>query len=208
MAGSDKPCSYSYSNSMSDLNPLAPPKCVEMLAGSAWRDGLLLVMTRNARLPNRCVFCNVTAIKHYRVILLGCEGGLFHRLRCLFVPKMGLCRTHYWQWTVRVLLWYPWLAVLFVLLGVVARLVGVYPPANPSNSDLFWAAVICLASLALAVWLLINALRTACFAMVRRAEGQFVWLSGVHGDLLAGLPQFPWTKATMKLRNDASGFSI
>jgi hypothetical protein len=49
--------------------------------------------------------------------------------------------------------------------------------------------------MALTVWLLVHLLNAVCFAMVRRAEGPFFWLSGVHRDVLAGLPQFQGTEA-------------
>jgi hypothetical protein len=47
---------------MNEFNPYAPPKAeiiLEPYEGGVWRDGALLIMTKDAELPDHCLKCNL-----------------------------------------------------------------------------------------------------------------------------------------------------
>jgi hypothetical protein len=173
-----------------------------------WRDGALLVVKKGEKFPDRCVKSNQPA-RGRRVRQEAAVGSAFPLLLLLhFVnPVAGF------------------LAAAFSGERTIAFKVGLGDKWHRKRRRAFWVAGgIIIASLAafgygvnfmggeLAIWLipvgllttvggLFYGLNASTLVVARRITKDYVWLSGVHPDFLADLPNWPG-----ELWADVSGF--
>jgi hypothetical protein len=160
-------------------------------AGGAWRDGKLMVASKGASLPDRCVKCNMPAngLKLTRKLywhppayyLLICAGVLLYAIIALIVRKttvidFGICQEHKSKRKRN-------LIIAWSLLGVSILLFFIGAAADEGT----------VAGLGLPVFFgsLIFAIVAAQFVTPRKmnADG-LVWLKGVNAQYLEQLPPY------------------
>ncbi len=190
---------------MPELNPYEPPKCSSMQEVGAWRDGLTLVMTRDAWLPDLCIGCGVPSTKRCGIILLAWERGLVHRLRHLLMPTVSLCRGCRLRWLVALCLGLIVAVADIGLLVFAVSLDGMFNSVSPTIGELDCSVAICSLCLVIVTCDVFYVFWAGSFALVRRRDGPFVWLGGVNSTLLAALPQFKGTESEMHLDNGIRG---
>ncbi len=195
---------------MAEFNPFASPAyggspfqtgavpdlVIEEHAG-LWREGSLLVMHRNARLPDRCVKSNQPAHgrlrrklqwHHPAIYLLILVALLIYVIVAIVMTKratiyIGLSE----EWFVRrrraiATAWLMALAGIGSFVGGIA-LVDQHPQAG-------WLILLGLVLvLAGAVWGIVK----ATLVTPKRITDEHIWLKGVHPDFLAELPRLPNT---------------
>ncbi|MCP4190842.1 MAG: MHS family MFS transporter [Planctomycetaceae bacterium] len=192
---------------MTDSNPYKSPLTADGVAEidlghvttlGVWRDGNLLVMAKNADLPQRCLKTNGPAspipIKHrlswhhpliYLPLLMGILPGLvlYVFLVIVFVKKA----------TVEIWLSDQWKAVrrrrmfiagLFATVGIIICLVGGLLMISTSP---WWTFGLILGVLVL-FGSAIYGLQSASVISPKRITNSHVWLKGVHPDYLDDLP--------------------
>ena len=160
-------------------------------SGGAWREGKLMVASKGAMLPDRCVKCNTPAngLKLTRKLywhppayyLLICAGALFYVIVALIVRKtttidFGICLQHKNKRKRN-------LAIAWILVGVSMAMFIIGIAANEGS----------ITALGLPVFLaaLIFAIVAAQFVTPRKmnADG-LVWLKGVNAQYLEQLPPY------------------
>jgi hypothetical protein len=191
------PSVFARSGSMND-NPYAAPQPSTHVAQStdtpgAWRSGKMLVVNRQAVLPDRCVRCNAPA-EGYRkrkvfswfppllalTLLLGFIPFLFIVL--IASKKMpiryGVCAAHVRQRRN---------TMLFAWLGAIASFVimigGAVLPGN--------AALVSLLGLVSLIVAILYGMFASRHLTPKRIDKQHAWLLGVSPDYLSSLPEFP-----------------
>jgi hypothetical protein len=168
-----------------DQNPYAPSAVVDPRhqfaeAGvGAWRDGDLLVIHRDVRLPDVCLKTGRPATRRLAVKLTWDEHLWSLRKQSLQL-EVPLCDRRY-DWATR-LRW------LLVALGIAALAVlGVFIPSmDPWPSH--YSAVTIFAGAVTAVTLLLCSVMLGEPVAVRRARGDYVWLAGAGQRFLEQLP--------------------
>jgi hypothetical protein len=160
-------------------------------SGGAWRDGKLMVASKGATLPDRCVKCNESAngLKLTRKLywhpsayyLLICAGILLYAIVAAFVRKstvldFGICLRHKQKRRRN-------LTVAWILIGL--------------SLILFTAGIAfdegAIAGFGLPVFLvaLVFAIVAAQFVTPRKMDADgLVWLKGVHPEYLQLLPEY------------------
>ncbi|MBV8555365.1 MAG: hypothetical protein JO116_07360 [Planctomycetaceae bacterium] len=184
---------------MSEFNPYAPPRADVSFGrtpagddAGVWKSGKLLVMTKDAALPDRCVRCNQPAdgLRLRRNLswhpaawfLLLAISPLLYIIVALIVRKtakieVGLCEEHRARRRRAITMgWLVSLAGIALMLGL-----GVAVPDQYTGMGILIGVVI----------LFIGILYGVIGAQVtppKRIDKRFVWLSRVSPDYLAQLP--------------------
>jgi len=157
----------------------------------AWRSGNLLVIRKEAELPDRCVKCNVPANGrrlrrklHWHspyLYLLIPVGLLVYALVATIVGKrariqVGICETHHALRKRDILL--SW---LFFVLAIVLWVAAGYFSSG-------WTAAAGFVMLFISI---IYAIVRTQLVSPKRIDDHFVWLKGVAPAYIADLPEFP-----------------
>lgn len=186
-----------------DFNPYQAPKTKSSLAplppgAGLWREGNLLVMRKDAELPDRCVRCNAPAdgyrLKrnlswhHPAFYLIVLFNLLIYVIVALIVRKtakiyVGLCEEHRRKRTRTILT--AWFFSLLGIALIVAAIAYSGPQASPSLGI--------LALVGLLMWLgfMIWGAATAPPVAPVKIDHQFVWLKKVSPLFLDTLPEVP-----------------
>jgi uncharacterized membrane protein len=188
---------------MNTLNPYAPPQTDISLEphdqdlGGVWRDGKLLVMAKDAALPDRCLKCNLPAnggtlrrklswhppfwylLLFFNVIIYCGVALLVRKTATVSFP---LCEVHRKRRLRSIAV--GW---LFSLLGIAVMVAGI---AGLERSEAVGPLVILAGVLLLFVGI-ISGLMGAQVAVPHKIDKRFVWLKKAHPEFLAALP--PWT---------------
>jgi hypothetical protein len=167
-----------------------PPPPSAGLQGGVWRNESMLVMSKDAALPDRCVKCNRPAngqrLKRklywhnpiYYIFVFG--GVLLYFIVAMFVRwqatvNVPLCETH--RARRRYLLIAGW---LLFLLGIAIFIIAI------ASNELIFAPVGMLA-IFVAFILLVASARTV---LPVKMDDRFVWLKGINKDYLNQLPRW------------------
>jgi len=160
-------------------------------SGGVWRDGSVLVMTKDAQLPDRCVKCNRPAngsrLKRnytwhrpgWNVLLFG--PFFLYLIIVAIVDKratiyVGLCVDHViFRW---ILIAIGWLLLAATIICVAAGIVFNYPMLAVWGAAILFVAFFWLALL-------------PRVGVPTRIDDRFVWLKGINSNYLAELPPFP-----------------
>ena len=180
---------------MTDPNPYAPPQVegpmsqMPLATGGVWRDGKILVMHKQAVLPDRCVKCNAPANGdrlrrslswHYPAIYLVILAGLLiYVIVALCVRKrakidVGICQAHRSRRRRGILA-----AWLVCLAGVIAIFVG--------SIRATLVVLIPVGSLMLLASLIMGVVISSIVS-TKKIDDNYVWLKGVNYEYLAQLP--------------------
>jgi hypothetical protein len=167
-----------------DFNPYAAPKAdlkwTESVPTGIWRDGRLMVVTKDSRLPSRCIHCNGETDWWLRWTMTWYEPTWYllsvSRSISMQVPLCALHRRRRrWRMTIGWLLYLGAFGVVGIL-GAAAR-------GGP-------LAFACLAfPVMIAVGLTVLS-RGLAVAKVDHARDGWVWLSGISQGFLDDLPQW------------------
>ena len=167
-----------------------PPQPNPLLAG-VWRNKSTLVMSKNARLPNRCVKCNepadVPPLKrrltwhHPAFYLIIFVALLIYVIVALVVRQtanveVGLCEKHKAKRKRDILITWS-----LVLLGVVGFALAIV--ASDGNYALLGLLLLLVGT--------VYGIVTTRIVNATRIDKDFVFLSGVNKDYLDQLPQWP-----------------
>lgn len=169
---------------------LPPPPSVGLPGAGVWRDKAILVMSKDALLPDRCVKCNVTttgrlkrkfAWHHPAIYILILVAWLAYLIVAMIVRKratieVGICDEH--RAKRRTYIWISWALVLLGLGGFVAAFM--WDDGTPAL----------LGFLVLIVALFFGVFTTRV-SVPTRIDDRFVWLRGINKDYLDQLPQWP-----------------
>jgi hypothetical protein len=169
---------------------LPPPPSLGAAGTGVWRDKAALIMSKDARLPDRCVKCNQPTqgrLKrnltwhHPAIYILLLVAWLIYLIVALVVRKratveLGLCDEHLQKRRRNI-----FITLGLLLLGVVCFVLAI--AANDGTPAL------------LGVLLLLTGMIYGIFSIRVTApikiDDRFVWLRGVNLDYLDRLPQWP-----------------
>jgi hypothetical protein len=181
-----------------ELNPYAPPRAevtLEPTGTGVWRDGTLLLMTRTAQLPARCLKCNAPADggtlrrklswHHPLIYALIVISPIIYIIVALIVRQtatvaLPICAQHRHKRNRAIAV-----AWLICLGGLVLFFLGL--------ADRDYAGQFALAALVLLVTGLIYGLVASQVAVPSKIDASSVWLKKVSPDYLAELPE--WARA-------------
>jgi uncharacterized membrane protein len=161
-----------------------------------WRDGSLLVVTPHATLPPRCLYSNERSDNKYSgqiawhepwVYILLVAGVIVYFIASLFMTKR-MNVTYYLserQLAKRAVGW-----IIISVLSAIGLAAAIILPWEYFFRFEFFVATFLGCSAVCIVFLIVSAFY-ACPVRVKRIEGQYAWISGVHFDYLAALPVFP-----------------
>jgi hypothetical protein len=191
---------------MADLNPYASPqsapetaldaRLVEPLSATGlWQKGRLLVMHRDAPLPSVCIKSNTAADgrltrklnwHHPALIIVLLMSPLIYIILALLLTKrarieIGLSEPYFARRRRDILI--GWSTVLLGLAAIVAGF---------ANLDGNSAAPLLLAGFTLFLGGAIYGLLRARMVSADRITADYIWLKGVHPDILAPLPLWPY----------------
>jgi hypothetical protein len=176
---------------LADGYVLPPPPSVGLPGSGVWRKDSILVMSKDAELPDRCVKCNGPAYgsrlkkrltwHHPAIYILIFVALLIYLIVALILRKsatvqLGLCEEHKAKRRRNI-----WIAWLLVLLGFVGILAGA------TNDDVNYVLI----GLLLLFAAIIYAVVAVRIVSPSKIDDKFVWLKGVNKDYLNELPQFP-----------------
>jgi hypothetical protein len=156
-------------------------------AKNAWRDGKLLVMTKETMLPHRCVKCNEPAAKLLRrtvewypryvvlvFIFIRIIGLiLYFCLRKRVTVYVGLCETHLNRRRIG------------ALLGTIMLFGGLFVVGASTASENYSVALGGLILFLAGIITMVTSWRTVTASKI---EEPYVWVKGVHRDFLDQLP--------------------
>jgi len=160
--------------------------------GNVWQKNAILIFSKEASLPERCVKCNMPtdgpglkrklSWHHPALYLLILGGLLLYAILATVLSKratvfLGMCEEHRRKRRNGMLIGWA----LF-LGGVILAVVAV---ANNYNSVMLLCFVMIVGGL---IWLIIAARSVS----VKKIDDQFVWLRGINREYLQMLPPFPW----------------
>ena len=172
---------------MTPEQPYFPPAAHNL--NTIWRNNSMLVMTKEALLPNRCVKCNAPADEqlkrkltwhHPALYLLVFASLLIYVVVALVVRKtatvnVGLCEEHLSSRRRNILV--TWLLGLGSVLSFVAAiLLEDVTPAVLGLGLLFGCAIYGSVTLRIVV--------------PRKIDNYFVWLKGIDGNFLQQFPEW------------------
>lgn len=154
---------------------------------SAWRDGSLLVTTKDARLPGRCVKCNAPASTRLKrtvewypryvilVFILVHIAGIILYLctRKSATLSIGLCESHFNR------------RRFGILIGCAMLLTGLFVFFGALFNENFSTGLLGLVLFLTGMTVAVSVYRTIRAAKI---EEPYVWLKGVHRDFLNTLP--------------------
>lgn len=180
---------------MSESNPYAPPQVGGPMPLSAqstdgvWRDGNILVMHKQAVLPDRCVKCNTPASgmrlrrnlswHHPAYFLIVLAGLLIYVIVALCVRQrakidIGICEAHRSRRRNRIL------AAWLIFVGAIVAIV-----LGSTNESL---VVLIPVGVLMVLAALIMAVLISSIVSPKKIDNYYVWLKGVNPDYLAQLP--------------------
>jgi MFS family permease len=185
---------------MEEFNPYAPPKAdlsfgPDPESNGVWRDAALLVMTKKASLPDRCLKCNEPAdgwtlkrklmwhpqywylLIFFNLIIYAIVAMIVRHTAVVMVP---LCADH--RRRRRRAIAVGW---LLSIAGIVAFILGVAIGEQYSGLIALGASILFLVGL-------IYGLVGAQTAVPHKIDKRFVWLKKVHPAFLAGLPSWEY----------------
>ena len=172
---------------------LPPPPTVGMPGSGVWRDKSILVMSKGAALPQRCVKCNEPthglvlkrklSWHHPAIYLIILVALLVYLIVALFLRKnaiveVGLCEKHLARRRQGVLI--IWLLFLVGVAGFIMAMVAADATYLLAGLVFFLAAII-------------FGLISVRVVVPSKIDDKFVWLKGVNKDYLNQLPQWPGT---------------
>ena len=191
---------------MPEVNPFASPMSADQAAAapaeaqqiqSLYRKGNLLVMHRNAVLPERCVKSNQPADGYLRRNSLGFDPAAYLTLLLGLLGVVILVLIMQKKATIHVGLSAEWfrkrrrtiaIAWAIVAAGVAIALASGFLVAN-------WRPDAAL-GIALGMLLVLGGASYGSIAaplvVPKRISKDFIWLKGVHPDFLASLPLWPY----------------
>ncbi len=169
---------------------LPPPPTVGMPGSGVWRDKSVLVMSKDAQLPNRCIKCNEPTngrLKrkltwhHPAIYILILIAWLVYLIVALIVRKratvgVGLCEEHCAKRRKNLLI--TWSLVLLGVAGFILAMI---------EEDGTYALIGALLLLSGIIYGIVFARIVA----PSKIDDKFVWLKGVNKDYLNLLPQWP-----------------
>jgi hypothetical protein len=167
---------------------LPPPPSVG--TEGVWRDKATLVMSKEARLPDRCIKCNEPthgrlrrklSWHHPAIYILLLAAWLIYLIVAMVVRKratveLGLCEEHQQKRRRNILI-----ACALLLLGVVCFFVAI---AANDGSPALLGVLMLLGGLVFGVV-------AARVTVPAKIDDRFVWLRGVNKNYLDLLPQWP-----------------
>lgn len=160
-----------------------------------WRDGKLLVMSRKATLPFRCIKSNEPAANWLKRKFQWHRGGIGMQLLVgalvysMLAQKIKLQIALSERWSRR-RRWSIGLAWASVFAGVAMFVVGIIMAEQHRRAETNWAIMgICGLFLAL-IGPIVGAIMAQLVAL-SKADDTHIWLKGVHPDYLAELPVWP-----------------
>jgi hypothetical protein len=156
-------------------------------AQGVWRDGSLMVMTKETVLPNRCVKCNAPAMKLMKrtvewypryvilVFLLIRIAGLilYFCTRKRVTVHIGLCEEHINKRRFGVLA-----GGVLLLIGFLSFFGGI----GNENVPVFMLGLLLILA---GIFVMVTIWRTVT---AKKIEEPYVWVKGVHRDFLDTLP--------------------
>jgi hypothetical protein len=169
---------------------LPPPPSVGMPGAGVWRDKAALVMSKEARLPERCIKCNEfthgrltrkLTWHHPAIYILILAGWLIYLIVALIVRKratveIGLCDEHRTKRRNNILV--TWALVLLGIGGIFLALVA--EDGTPA-----------LIGVLLLLGAAIYGIAVTRVTAPTKIDDRFVWLRGVNKDYLSQLPEWP-----------------
>jgi len=189
---------------MSDVNPYAPPQhdvvLEAMLAepgGGIWREGKLLVMHKNAVLPDRCVKCNQPAYGgrlkrslsyHHPAVYVLILAGLWVYIIVALILRhtakiqIGICERHRRKrWNAIATSW------LLVICGIAAFVFGIFLGDRPGPAPWF-VPMLGIGGMFAFLGGLIYAAFVVPPVAPHKIDKEYVWLKKVAPGYLAELP--------------------
>jgi hypothetical protein len=177
---------------MTPEQPYFPPPSHNM--DTIWRCKKLLVMTKDASLPNRCVKCNAPAEErlkrklqwhHPALYLLILASILVYAVVALVVRKtavvnLALCKEHRESRRLSMII-----TVLLALIAILCCYAGLQ----------FEIPILVLASFGLVLASAIYGAITIRVVAPTKIDEHFVWLKGVDASYLQAFPELPLTPA-------------
>lgn len=161
-------------------------------AGGVWRDGKLLVMSKNAELPARCVKTNEPTDRRLKrslywhdplLYLLILAGVLVYAIVAMIVRKTATVNVGLSPQRIARRRWGIAIGWLSFFVGVVLVIVGI-SNSTPKNSMAILVLVGLLGGL---IGIIVGAV-LAQVVTAAKITDDYVWLKGVHPDYLAALP--------------------
>jgi hypothetical protein len=167
---------------------LPPPPSVGL--SGVWRDRSVLVMSKGAELPARCVKCNEpTSLRlkkklswhHPAIYILVFVALLIYLIIAMILRKsatvqLGLCEEHLAKRRLNIII-----TLSMVVLGFIGFIVGA----------IYEDFIYVLIGFLLLMASIIYALVAVKIVSASKIDDKFVWLTGVNKDYLNELPQFP-----------------
>jgi hypothetical protein len=158
-----------------------------------WRDGKYLVMRKDAELPNRCVKSNRPTQRRLKRQLYWHFAAVYLAILICLPLYILLATLLSRRATVHIGLSEEWFterhrAIIIgwcLTLGGIALFVAGFAPQNPGSAAMLWTGI--LLGVGGAIY---GFLRSQMVSAKYIARGH-VWLSGVHPDFLAELPEWP-----------------
>lgn len=193
---------------MDDFNPYAALEAEIALGphsqdeSGVWRDGNLLVMSKDAVLPDRCLKCNTPAggykLKrnlswHHPFYFALVVSPLIYLIVALIVRKTAkvlipVCDHHRRRRTRGIIV-----ACLLTVLGVMTMVSGIASLRGIAQGSGAYVGYFLFGGLGVILGGLIYAIRCEVVALPKRIDTRFVWLKNVDPGFLAALP--PWNNA-------------
>ncbi|MEO8434162.1 MAG: zinc finger Ran-binding domain-containing protein [Pyrinomonadaceae bacterium] len=160
--------------------------------GEVWHDRSILVFTRDAMLPDRCVKCNSfvdgsrlrkkLSWHHPAIYLLILAGLLVYAIVAMVLSKratveLGICEDHRRKRRYGMMI--GWMLFLGGIMGAILGIAYDYIGIMTIGFLLIPVGL---------VWLIL----AARFVNVKKIDDRFVWLKGINREYLATLPAWPW----------------
>jgi hypothetical protein len=183
-----------YAPSRASLDSRSPSREGNRSGDTVWRDGNVLVLIRDAQLPDRCVKCNEPADEptkarkvywhHPAIYLLVLINALIYAVVGLIVRKKavvaaGLCAVH--KKRRRLALTLGWIS-LFAGVGLLS-----WMAAGPGPKG----ALLALIGFVVMLASFVIGMRLARVVYAQKIDKEFVRLKGCAPEFLDTLPQFP-----------------
>ncbi|HVX63509.1 MAG TPA: hypothetical protein VHC19_23005 [Pirellulales bacterium] len=191
---------------MADINPFAAPQedvvAQALLAepgGGVWRDGRLLVMQKQAILPDRCVKCNQPAgggrltrklSWHHPAFFLLILASIWIYLIVVLIVRqtakidIGMCELHRRKRRNAILA--SW---LIILAGIAAIVIGTVASSDMGGPTPAYVPALFIGGLLAFLGGLIYAAIAVPPVAPNKIDKDYVWLKKVHPAYLAELPE-------------------
>lgn len=169
---------------------LPPPPSLGTPGVGIWRDGKVLVVSKDATLPDRCVKCNAITTgrltrklswHHPAIFILLLVAWLIYLIVAMIVRKratleLGLCEEHKTKRRT-----FIWITLLLILGGLAGFVVAI------AADD----GIPALIGILLLLGGIIFGAATTRVTYPSKIDDRFVWLKGVNADYLNQFPPWP-----------------